>query len=159
VNEGATACGRFLSTASFMRLRSHRDETPLWWKHEDNREISFTHVRPREVFGKEYAAGFALGLLCPGMIAGPSTDPDSGIVFLRLSHAESGSWASFADDPEDEGYEVLQCGPRRLWQELEKSYLWWVDAGRPEFTRFGMTVHAKGYEVWLDSPDQIVKAL
>ena len=156
VHEGATARGRFLSTASFMRLRSHRDGTPLWWKHEDNREISFTRVRPREVFD-EYAAGFALGLLCPGLVTGPSTDPDSGIVFLRLSHAESGSWASFADDPDDEGYEILQCGPRRLWEELEKSYLWWVDAERPKFTRFGMTVNAKGHEIWLDSPEQVVK--
>ncbi len=156
VEEGATAHGRFQSTAAFMRLRSHRDGPALWWKHENNREISFTHVRPREVFD-EYDAGFALGLLCPGMMAGPSTDPDSGIDFLRLSHAESGSWASFADDPEDEGYEVLQCGPRRLWEELEKAYLWWVDAGRPECTRFGMTVNAKGYEIWLDSPARVVE--
>jgi hypothetical protein len=156
VEEDATAYGRFQSTAAFMRLRSHRDGPALWWKHEDNRGISFTRVRPREVF-YEYEAGFAMGLLCPGVMAGPSTDPDSGIVFLRLSHAESGSWASFADDPEDEGYEVLQCGPRRLWEELESAYLWWVDTGRPEFTRFGITVKVKGYEVWLDSPDQVVK--
>jgi hypothetical protein len=32
-----------------------------------------------------------------------------------------------------------------------------VDAGRPEFTRFGMAINAKGYEIWLDSPDQIVE--
>jgi hypothetical protein len=37
------------------------------------------------------------------------------------------------------------------------AYLWWVGAGRPEFARFGMTVHAKGYEVWLDSPDQSIR--
>src|SRR4030095_315018 len=66
VKEAGTAYGRFQSTAAFMRLRSHRDGPALWWKHEDNREVSFTHVRPREVFDA-YEAGFAMGLLCPGM--------------------------------------------------------------------------------------------
>ncbi|WP_241245601.1 MULTISPECIES: methyltransferase domain-containing protein [Protofrankia] len=155
VTDDGTARGRFQSTAAFMKIRSHRDGAPLWWTHEDNRQISFTPVRPREVF-ENHDAGFALGLACPGMIAGSATDPETGIVFLRLSHARSRSWASFADDPEDEGYEVLQCGPRRLWEELEAAYHSWINAGRPRFHRFGMTVTPHGQEAWLGTPGHIV---
>jgi hypothetical protein len=91
------------------------------------------------------------------MMAGTSTDQDNGIEFLRLSHAESGSWASFADDVEDEGYEVLQCGPRRLWDELESAYLWWTNVGKPDYTRFGLTVDSKGQRAWLDTPENVVE--
>jgi hypothetical protein len=51
---------------------------------------------------------------------------------------------------------VRHVGPRRLWDELEAAYRWWTDAGRPEHTRFGVTVSRDGQTFWLDSPDQIV---
>jgi hypothetical protein len=134
-----------------MLLRNQRDGRGLWWTHDDNREVGTTRIYPREVF-ETYEAGFALGLACPGVMYGRRRRDDGR--FIMLSHAESGSWASFAVDDKDgdEGHEVLQCGPRRLWDELEAAYLWWVDAGRPDHTRFGVTVDPTGQVFWLDSP-------
>jgi hypothetical protein len=40
---------------------------------------------------------------------------------------------------------------------LEAAYRWWLDAGRPDHTRFGLTVTKDGQHVWLDSPNQIVR--
>lgn len=32
----------------------------------------------------------------------------------------------------------------------------WADAGRPDCTRYGVTVTPEGTRVWLDSPDNLV---
>jgi hypothetical protein len=51
---------------------------------------------------------------------------------------------------------VSQYGPRRLWDEVEEAYSWWIEAGSPGRERFGMTVTADGQWVWLDHPDNRV---
>jgi hypothetical protein len=51
---------------------------------------------------------------------------------------------------------VAQYGPRRLWDEVEEAYYWWIEAGRPDRERFGMTVTADDQWVWLDHPDNRV---
>lgn len=55
-------------------------------------------------------------------------------------------------------HEVRQRGPRRLWDEVEAAYVWWCAAGRPEHTRFALTVTRTGQVVWLDSLDKEVPA-
>lgn len=47
---------------------------------------------------------------------------------------------------------VWQAGGRRLWDEVEAAYRWWIDHGRPEHTRFGLTVNDAGHRAWLDDP-------
>jgi hypothetical protein len=71
-----------------------------------------------------------------------------------LSHAGSRSWASLTAGPGE--HEVAQYGPRRLWGELEAAFDWWVRAGRPDSTRFGLTVTPEGQSYWLDTPDQLI---
>ncbi|KPC59967.1 hypothetical protein ADL29_32060 [Streptomyces chattanoogensis] len=47
---------------------------------------------------------------------------------------------------------VWQCGPRRLWDDVEAAFRWRAGHGRPDPSRFGLTVTAKGERVWLDDP-------
>ncbi|MEU8136331.1 hypothetical protein [Streptodolium elevatio] len=47
---------------------------------------------------------------------------------------------------------MTQQGPRRLWDEAEAAYRWWEDHGRPEITRYGVTVDVNGQRHWLDHP-------
>lgn len=53
-------------------------------------------------------------------------------------------------------YEIMQSGPRRLWDEAESVMLWWRAEGEPRFDRYGLTVSPQGQQVWLDSPDNPV---
>ncbi|GHE03985.1 hypothetical protein [Streptomyces alanosinicus] len=47
---------------------------------------------------------------------------------------------------------VWQSGPRRLWDEAEAAYDWWLNNDRTSRERFGLTVTAEGQSVWLDDP-------
>lgn len=54
-----------------------------------------------------------------------------------------GSWAC------QEGPDVLQGGPRRLWDQLEALYREWSDCGRPAREDMGLTVTAGGdHRLW-----------
>ncbi|MFJ5224138.1 hypothetical protein [Streptomyces sp. NPDC088400] len=52
---------------------------------------------------------------------------------------------------------MRQAGPRRLWDEITAARLWWEGAGRPDLTRFGVTVGSDGEQaIWLDAPGNAV---
>jgi protein-L-isoaspartate O-methyltransferase len=54
-----------------------------------------------------------------------------------------------------DGTQVVQGGPRRLWDRIEEFYEFLDHNGRPERERFGLTVRPDGSQfVWLDSPEQ-----
>jgi protein-L-isoaspartate O-methyltransferase len=157
VNDDGQARGRFHGGASFMRLRTQRDDKPLWQivslqqipeTESDTGGIPSSTVPapPLEPF-TDFNAVFALGLLLPRWIA--SRRPRDGAVLL--SDEVSSSWASVF--PTVNGHTVVYEGPRRLWEDLDAAYRWWLDAGRPDHTRFGLTVGPTGQSFWLDSPD------
>ena len=75
-----------------------------------------------------------------------------GIVLL--SQGASGSWATII--PGGDEHKVYYQGPRRLWEDLDAAYRWWLDAGRPEHTRVGLTVTPAGQEFWLDRPNNVL---
>jgi protein-L-isoaspartate O-methyltransferase len=61
------------------------------------------------------------------------------------------SWARYHWG--DEPWRVVQGGPRRLWDEIERAHAAWVELGSPERERFGLTVEPDGEQhVWLDDP-------
>jgi protein-L-isoaspartate O-methyltransferase len=154
VVDNDVAQGRFHGGASFMRLRAQRDGEALWriWDNDDA-QASATRLYPNEPFTK-YEAGFILGILLRGWVTGQRVE-DSGAILL-MSHYDSGSWATVTPRKGGE-YDVRHEGPRRLWEEMDAAYQWWLDAGRPDHTRFGLTVTKAGQDVWLDSPDQLVR--
>jgi hypothetical protein len=175
VGDDGTAHGRFHSGASFMRLRQQRDEAALWrvWsprsaayydaarydaaRYDGNLEgvaITTTEVYRPEPF-TTFEAGFAFGVRLPGWYVRSRKERD-GFV-LMMSHFASGSWATVI--PGTEEHRVYYEGPRRLWEELEAAYQWWTGAGRPDHTRFGVTVTREGQSFWLDTPDQFVSSM
>jgi protein-L-isoaspartate(D-aspartate) O-methyltransferase len=57
---------------------------------------------------------------------------------------DDGSWAC------QEGQDVRQDGPRRLWDQLERLHQEWSARGRPARHEFGLTVTASGeHHIWL----------
>jgi hypothetical protein len=151
VRADGTAEGRFTRAVAFMRLREQRPKHVPW--RDDTQQGDYlqraSRVFPREVFEAGSHARFAIGAWLPGVTDGMTRNPDGGHTF-RLSHHETGSWAAFT--PGSDEHLVWQHGPRRLWDELERAYGWWLDCDRPGPERFGLTVTPAGQRTWLDSP-------
>jgi protein-L-isoaspartate(D-aspartate) O-methyltransferase len=157
VKEDGTATGHLYGGAAFMRLRGQRNERFVRWNKNTYLRESTSRLFPGEPF-EEFEAGVVLGLLCPGWRSVKRVT--DGVTFIEVSDAASQSGASLAADDttaDDEDFEIIQYGPRNLWDELEAAYQWWLDAGRPDHTRFGLTVTKEGQHVWLDGPGQVVR--
>jgi protein-L-isoaspartate O-methyltransferase len=156
VGTDGTAHGRFGDAVAFMYLRAQRPES-VWWGDDDwagdYEQITTKAPPPRGAFFEDEDAGFALGVLLPGFTRGRTVN-ESGPDTLRLSHWESGSWASCT--PGVREHTIRQHGPRRLWDEFVTAYEWWRHAGCPGRTRFGLTATSRGQRPWLDSPEHSV---
>ncbi|WP_308341129.1 hypothetical protein [Streptomyces sp. JJ36] len=154
-----TAAGPVIGDSAFMWDRAQAPAAEVMDVVGDGTPtaVDRTGLDPRSVLGIEDAA-FALGLLVPG--ARYSVGHGSGGEFtLWLADAATGSWASVDFAPHEAQFDVEQHGPRMLWREVEAAHKWWVRAGRPERTRFGVTVEPGGSRVWLDGPARPVPAL
>ncbi|MET8542606.1 methyltransferase domain-containing protein [Kitasatospora sp. NPDC004799] len=158
VNDDGTAGGRFIRSSAFMRLRqqrapraSSRDYLSGPWPADGAK--SQTALSPEEVGG--WSAMFAVGVQMPE--AFPLTERyDDGTYTLWLHDTAVTSWATADWEPDRTAYEVVQSGPRALWDEVEAAWSWWDARGRPGFDRFGLTVTPDSHTVWLDSPDHPV---
>lgn len=132
----------------FMPLRAHRLATAeeLLARRSASETSTATGIPISAVLNTtspfEFFAGFAL----PGVV--PVSDPDSPGTYLLHS---DGSWALHY--PADGGYAVLQGGPRRLWDRVEREYSLWRALGKPTRERFGVSVTPGAQEFWLDSPE------
>ncbi|MUL44263.1 methyltransferase domain-containing protein [Streptomonospora sp. PA3] len=162
--DGLRASGRFGGNAGFMWVRSQR--TPHGTlddrvRPEHGYAVSSTDLHPYDPVG-DFDASFAIGLLLPGVkdLLVFDDDIDGNPKFtVYLMDPGSGSWASWRVTPQSRGeYEVRQHGPRLLFDELAAAYRWWEAAGRPEHSRFGLTVTSDRQEVWLDEPTAVVAA-
>ncbi|AXB46431.1 methyltransferase domain-containing protein [Amycolatopsis albispora] len=60
----------------------------------------------------------------------PSCEYEMAAEGAWLRDPFTSSWASVA--PQDGAYLVRQTGPRRLWDETEAAYRWWLDRGTPK---------------------------
>lgn len=145
VRADGTADGAFTEDVGFMLLRGQRVGAAGF--DGEGAETS-TRLYPRELFDDDGDATFALAAQLPELREAHFVR--DRVQQLRLSEPTSGSWASFA--AETSVPVVHQKGPRWLWDEFEAAYRWWVEAGKPERRRFGMTVTPEGQRLWLDSP-------
>ena len=160
VEPDGTAHGRFDDKISvaFMYLREQRPQHVSWVEDDFDGNYEETTMKapaPTDAFFEDDEAGFALGVLLPGFTRG-RTRNESGPDTLRLSHSESGSWASCT--PGTHEHTIRQHGPRKLWNEFMTGYQWWRRLGLPGRTRFGLTVTPHGQQAWIDSPEQPVLA-
>jgi protein-L-isoaspartate O-methyltransferase len=152
--DGQSASGRVIGPAAFMWLRAQRPVNGFLSEYvgeDDHPDVSATTVDPRAIYDDE-DAGFSVGLRVDCQQRLFFADDDSGeYTFWALDGR--GSWASVDYEPGAAEYGVEQFGPRRLWDEVEAAYGWWVDAGKPTRDRFGVTVTPDGQHVWLDAPN------
>ncbi|QXJ21875.1 methyltransferase domain-containing protein [Actinomadura graeca] len=151
VTADGRAIGPLCGAAHYMMLRSQRGgfQVP-----EDTAGAAETGTRldPRQVTDDGSDAAIA-GML-PDVMAVPRREAER--FELLLADTGGTSWARVQRTDGAE-HRVLQAGPRRLWDEVADAYLRWVGWGRPERSRFGMTVGPDGHQViWRDDPSHII---
>ncbi|MFJ8432615.1 methyltransferase domain-containing protein [Kitasatospora sp. NPDC094019] len=154
VTEGAgrEAHGRFAENASFMWMRAQRPHAvaaPV----PGTTRAGASPMDP-SLMEEDVHAAFAIGLQVPDVRSVHRWDGvDPGATYrIELSDG-LGSWASARYRNWADGGAVKQTGPRQLWDEICEAHTWWVERGRPELTRFGLTVRPDGRQhAWLDGP-------
>ncbi|MFZ0118549.1 MAG: methyltransferase domain-containing protein [Pseudonocardiaceae bacterium] len=161
VSEDGTACGRFVKGVylSFMSMRAQRMECLPDAPDREPDEITTTALGPAELrhTALVFDASFAIGLRVPECRTWYETDDGHGYWHtIGFADAESGSFAILDADPNEPDIVIKQWGPRRLWDEVEVAYQWWVSEGRPSHDRFGISVGPGGQLVWLDDPSRPV---
>ncbi|MFD3875534.1 methyltransferase domain-containing protein [Streptomyces sp. NPDC058623] len=161
VGEDGTASGHFTRGSAFMRLRQQRATRPTHDDHFKGRDWPADGVRgvtllsPPDIGG--WVEQFVIGLRVPGVFWSVETY-DDGAYTLWTYSLDAQSWATADYEPGASSYEVVQSGPRQLWDEIEAAHGWWQAHGSPGFERFGLTV-GRGVQIaWLDAPTNPVRA-
>ncbi|WP_031086494.1 methyltransferase domain-containing protein [Streptomyces sp. NRRL WC-3549] len=156
---GEIAQGGFVGPVEFMKLRAHR-AAPI--DHEAYVPLlDLPAVEESAEAASEIASGgrfgplvFALGLRVPDCTFSAAEERDGAQPLWFYSRSDR-SWACVFLR-EGRSARVWQHGPRRLWDEVRAGHAWWCAQGRPEWSRFGLTVGAAGEYVWLDEPGRPV---
>ncbi|MFE4538094.1 methyltransferase domain-containing protein [Streptomyces scopuliridis] len=159
VRDDGSASGRFSPHSAFTLIRNQRTDLRIYRDVvEDDQlpERSATELCPWAVAGDDPAARFAIGLRLPDIWRAWHDNPDVHGVASRLwlATTDTTSWAAVDwDDRTDQRLTVWQYGRRRLWDEVEATYRWWLRAGSPGPERFGLTVTPDGRQIpWLHTP-------
>ncbi len=149
VDRDGTATGRIVGPASFMWLRGQR--IPRYTldrirRRDEGATVSITDLHPGQVASDPNAAT-AIGLRvpwCENFYHAESSHTGA----LYLVDQRSRSWATLhlTTDPP---YAVRQYGQRKLWDEVETAYRWWVDVGAPPVDAWRFTVTPSGQRIEL----------
>lgn len=143
--------GRFLPRwAGFMSLRheSGVDDAPPPVRYDRADGHCGTTTLPSSPWDN-LVVWFLAQLIDPGRVAvGHRLDPASSRPTHTTIVAGDGSWAEIALDSN----EVMQGGPRRLWDAVEEADRVWRELEQPTWDNFGMTVTASDQVIWLDDP-------
>lgn len=159
LTDGA-AVGRFAGSADYMLLRSHRPAAGparLWAQATTSEAaVSETLLDPRAVRYAPISADLVIATLVPGVVSRFYSDEEGATLWILDASGPGGAWASVDYEPGKRAYRVEQTGSRRLWDEVESAYARWLSWGRPDITRFGITVTPGAQAVWLDNPDNAI---
>lgn len=145
VNEDGTATGRMVPMGvQFMEVRSQRTAgTPdddFDWQ-DDTADRKTTTIKPWLIFS-DIVSRWALAL--------PSCRYNmEENKFAWLRDPVSCSWASVVPDG-DGPFLVRQKGIRRLWDEVESAYRWWIDQGKPVGPDWVWTITPEHQTIQLD---------
>ncbi|MGH3912563.1 MAG: methyltransferase domain-containing protein [Pseudonocardiaceae bacterium] len=152
VDQGGAATGRMTPLGvEFMEVRSQRtvktpDDNFDW--HDDTADQKITRIRPWLMFS-DFISRWALAVALPSCRYDMA---DNEFVWLR--DPVSGSWASVV--PIDNGnLLVRQKGIRRLWDEAEAAYRWWIGEGRPVGPDWVWTITPQRQTIQLDGDCQL----
>ncbi|MFJ5685102.1 methyltransferase domain-containing protein [Streptomyces sp. NPDC093099] len=154
---GGKARGTFSRYPAFMWDRTQRGGagrvTDIY--HGEGGEKGTTDIAPQNVI-QDHPAFFTGLSVTDAWYRWYEADDDSGEATLWLFADDRKSWATVEYIPHVDTYEVEQYGPRELWAEVRRAFLRWYDLGRPERSRFGLSVDGRGQRVWLDDPRNVV---
>ncbi|XRQ05937.1 methyltransferase domain-containing protein [Actinomadura welshii] len=151
------AYGRFHGPAGYMMVRS--DRADLRWRvhHDEEADVTATALDPRTVFAAGPGLRLATVALSPGLMYWEKYFDDGSFSLLLFEiGAPDGPWAACDWEPGHDRFEVTQYGERRLWDELEDAFEWWVRHDAPGVERFGLSVTPEGDRVWLDEPARLI---
>jgi hypothetical protein len=128
VNGDGTATGRMVPMGvQFMEVRSQRTAgTPdddFDWQ-DDSADHTITTIKPWLMFS-DIVSRWALAVALPSCRYNMKENK-----FVWLRDPVSCSWASVVPDGEGR-FLVRQKGIRRLWDEAENAYRWWMDQRKP----------------------------
>lgn len=141
--------------AWFMPLREHAD-SPLGpgqstgFTATGMAHYGTTALDPATLLTNDRDLALFLWLHLPGLrVAGGQ---QSGSVVAHTVDALAEAQLTFGDDGT---WEVIQRGPRRLWDTIEHAVTAFEALGRPDRTRFGVTALDDPHRqyIWLDDPD------
>ncbi|MFF2660291.1 hypothetical protein ACFVUH_23415 [Kitasatospora sp. NPDC058032] len=138
------ATGRFLpGYTSFMIARPH-DRPPRPTPALLPGEERPSHIGPAKL--DDWTGGWI------AQLAAPSAERMGAGAEQILWDVATGSQARTASDA-DGGWTVVQRGPVRLWDRVERAVQRRQSADEPHQDRFGITVSAAGQRVWLGTED------
>ncbi|MGC5410585.1 protein-L-isoaspartate(D-aspartate) O-methyltransferase, partial [Streptomyces sp. DT225] len=132
----------------FMKLRAHRS-APIDHEAYASGSLSAPEVtasnaaRALSATDRFSPLTFALGLRVPActyIAAEKVRGAQPHWFYSRSDH----SWACALVEDGEPTVRVWQRGSRRLWDEVEGAYAWWVERGRPGWERFGVMVRGEG---------------
>lgn len=155
--------GRFDPTyAAFMGLRpqpGEPDRNPAWADRDATSvERHVTTVDPQTPWNSMivwFLAAFDLG---PDISIGFTGSADTGTgrpPDVSVTTPDGSCARTSMDTTDSGGHDVIQGGPRRLWQIIETAHDLWNQLDRPGWDRFGLTVTPGEQTVWLDHPDSL----
>lgn len=155
VHRDATATGRIVGPAAFMWLRAQRIPRYIMSRivrHEDLATVSTTDLHPWYVAG-DVDVSTTIGLRVPQCES--LYDPDSAETgTLYLIDQWSGSWATLEITTEAP-YEVRQSGARKLWDEVQTAYQWWLNRGKPPVDAWRFALGPSGQRIELPLVDDV----
>ncbi|MFF3750968.1 methyltransferase domain-containing protein [Streptomyces sp. NPDC002018] len=156
VGEDGRAVGPFLRMVEFMKLRDQRLHWDRFHGHvkdfPGDADVSRTSM-PLADLGDRYETPYFVTGLCVPDCAHVVNAGDDGEAKAWFFDFRSRSWAAVLFTPGSPDATVHQSGARRLWDEVERALTWWIDHGRPDHARFGLTVDRDGStHPWLDAP-------
>lgn len=102
--------------------------------------MSETLLDPRAIRHAPISADLVIATLVPGVVSRFYSDGSGATLWVLDAAGPGGPWASVDYEPGQRAYRVEQTGDRRLWEEVEAAYTRWLSWGRPDITRFGMTI-------------------
>lgn len=144
-DDGRSATGWMQGLAMFMPARGTRPA--LGWR-QIHGDAPTADERPFErdlrPLREDAHLLFAVRVHLPDVQVTTGVDDDGVNVWL---HDSVCSWATLTTLPDGQAI-AYQGGPRRLADELEPVWDWWVSEGEPALYDFGMTVEPDRQYVW-----------
>lgn len=140
VSDAGHARGRFLpGTVSFMYARAHTPEQWIQFPLQEGAART-TKVSPEilDDWTGRFVVQSAIGQARYTCFF--KSDSDKLIHLIGDDADESYVWLAEGD----EGWEVTESGPRRLWEEVERTVEDWERAGRPPQESFSLLVGPDG---------------